>query len=176
MSALLVLLCGRPFSGKSTVASRLQALAGCTVVSLDDINERRGLRSGSGLPIDEWERTHRLAIVEVQAALREGRCVVVDDTSSLRLLRDRWRAAAAEANARFRLAFVAADAQEREARRESARLSESRPHVDDGVLDSHLASFEDPFPDEHATTIHSEHDPRTWIEALELPTGSQSAE
>jgi hypothetical protein len=39
------------------------------------------------------------------------------------------------------------------------------------VLDGHLASFEDPAPDEHAVTIRSEQDPSAWIQALELSAG-----
>ncbi len=88
----LVVLCGLSFSGKSTVARAIQAELRAVVVSLDEINARRGLHGGQGMPIAEWQRTHQIASDEVTAALRSGATVVVDDTSSPRFLRDGWRA------------------------------------------------------------------------------------
>lgn len=166
MRRLLILLCGPSFAGKSTVASRLRDSAGFFVVSLDDINAGRGLRSGSGLPVEEWERTHQVAIAETRKALRETGRVVVDDTSSLRFLRDRWRQVAAEADAAFELVLVEVESTEWQRRREHVRLSRSRPDVDDEVLASHLASFEMPAPDEHALVVRSDQEHSAWLESL----------
>ncbi len=57
----LVLLCGTAFSGKSTVARTLAPSLSASIVSLDEINERRGLWGGDGIPVEEWMRTHELA-------------------------------------------------------------------------------------------------------------------
>ncbi|WP_152364235.1 AAA family ATPase [Microlunatus speluncae] len=67
----LVLLCGRSFSGKSTVAGYLAAELGGELVSLDDLNAERGLWGGDGIPIEEWSRTMDLAHDRV-AAVREA--------------------------------------------------------------------------------------------------------
>jgi predicted kinase len=171
MHRLLVLLCGRSFAGKTTVASRLRDSAEFVVVSLDGINARRGLRSGAGLSVDAWERTHQIAIAETRRVLRETGRVVVDDTSSLRFLRDRWRQVAIEERAAFRLVLLEVETSEWERRREQVRLSQSRPDVDDEVLRAHLTSFQDPGLDEDALVIRSDQEPRSWIGSLGLPNG-----
>lgn len=53
---LLVVMCGRSFSGKSTLA--LADRLGAQRVSLDAINEERGLRGGADIPVSEWMRTN----------------------------------------------------------------------------------------------------------------------
>jgi predicted kinase len=80
MGGYVVLLCGRSFSGKSTVARKLQAALDGTVVSFDDTSSPRFLRDG-------WRRlsadlgTHlvlvfidasREAIIRRQAANRSN--------------------------------------------------------------------------------------------------------
>jgi hypothetical protein len=60
MGGYVVLLCGRSFSGKSTVARKLQAALDGTVVSFDEINSERGLHGGQGIPIAEWARTNEM--------------------------------------------------------------------------------------------------------------------
>ena len=96
----LVLLCGTSFSGKSTVARALAPSLSARIVSLDEINERRGLWGGDGIPVEEWVRTHEVASAEVRQLLAAGTSVVVDDTSSPRSLRDGWRSLAEAAGAR----------------------------------------------------------------------------
>ena len=48
MTGQMVLLCGRSFSGKSTVASSLAHSLPGSVVSLDEINEERGCTGVKG--------------------------------------------------------------------------------------------------------------------------------
>jgi predicted kinase len=149
----LVLLCGASFSGKSTVARTLAPMLPASIVSLDEINERRGLWGGDGIPVEEWMRTHQFASDEVRALLAGGRSVIVDDTSSPRFLRDGWRALAAEAAARFTLVYVDVDHATVRRRRTANQADPQRRDVADAVLDQHLADFEPPAADEHAVRI-----------------------
>ncbi|WP_410788262.1 AAA family ATPase [Kribbella sp. C-35] len=151
----LVLLCGTSFSGKSTVARALAPRLAARIVSLDEINERRGLWGGDGIPVQEWIRTHELASAEVRELLRSGTSVVVDDTSSPRFLRDGWRSLAREVGARFTLVYVEADHATVRRRRADNRLDPQRRDVADAVLDQHLADFEPPGADEHAVRVTS---------------------
>ena len=79
------LMCGLTFSGKTTVAKRIASDFGCDYLSLDDINDERGLWGGHGIPAEEWERTHQIALERMSERLEQGSCVVVDDTNNLRL-------------------------------------------------------------------------------------------
>ncbi|MFG1622558.1 AAA family ATPase [Kribbella sp. NPDC049227] len=150
---LLVLMCGTAYSGKSTYARALAAKVDAVVVSLDEINERRGLWGGDGIPVEEWIRTHELAGAEVRALLAAGRTVIVDDTSSLRSLRDGWRSLAAGAG--FVPIYLDVDHPTIRRRQAGNRVSAARRDVADAVLEQHLADFEPPGSDENPVRVAS---------------------
>jgi predicted kinase len=152
-STRLVLLCGTSFSGKSTMARSLAPLLSARIVSLDEINERRGLWGGDGIPVEEWMRTHELASDEVRGLLASGTSVVVDDTSSPRFLRDGWRSLAAATGALFTLIYVDVDHATIRRRRAANRLDPRRRDITNAVLDQHLADFEPPTDDENAVRV-----------------------
>ena len=149
----LMVLCGRSFSGKSTVASWLGEGLDGQVISFDAINEERGLRGGDGIPLEEWSRTYDLARDRARHALVEGQTVIVDDTSSPRFLRDGWRSLAKDAGAPMVVVFVDTAVEVLLARQQANRSSGARQDVTDAVMTEHLATFEPPGPDEDAVRI-----------------------
>lgn len=151
-------MCGKSFSGKSTVARALAPRLRARVVSLDEINERRGLWGGDGIAVAEWVRTHELASAEVRELLSSGSSVVVDDTSSPRFLRDGWRSLAVGLGAGFTLLYVDVDDATVRRRRAANRLDPRRRDVADDVLEEHLAGFEPPGDDEDAVRVRSVED------------------
>ncbi|WP_405059410.1 ATP-binding protein [Kribbella sp. NBC_01505] len=157
MTPRLVLLCGTSFSGKSTVAQTLAPRLAATIVSLDEINARRGLWGGDGIPAKEWIRTHAEATTETRALLTAGTSVIVDDTSSPRFLRDAWRALAADADAdaQFTLLYLDIDHAEIHARRAANQTTGGRQDLTDEVLTQHLADFDPPHPDENPVYLSS---------------------
>ena len=155
---MLVLMCGTAFSGKSTFARALAAKIQALTISLDDINERRGLWGGDGIAVEEWQRTHEIATAEVRAGLDAGRTVVIDDTSSPRFLRDGWRSLAAQAGVGFALIYLDVDPETIRRRQADNRISQGRRDVTDEVLEGHLAGFEPPEPDEAAVRVKSVQD------------------
>ncbi|MBT2530617.1 ATP-binding protein [Arthrobacter sp. ISL-48] len=152
----LVLLCGRSFSGKSTVALQLSTALPADVVSLDMINEERGLFGGQGVPVEEWIRTHEIATAEVLELLSRARTVVVDDTSSPRFLRDKWRSAARSVGAAFALVFVDTTEEVLLQRHRVNRSALERHDVTDSVMMEHLEGFEAPEPDEAFVSFEPE--------------------
>lgn len=152
-SGRLVVLCGRSFSGKSTVAAWLREGLDGEVVGFDAINAERGLSGGQGVPVAEWARTGELASRRVRAALQHGRTVVVDDTSSPRFLRDGWRPLAVELDVPLVLVFLDTAVAAVRQRQLANRDSRTRPDVTDAVMDEHLAGFEPPGPDEPAVVV-----------------------
>lgn len=162
---MLVLMCGTSFSGKSTFARALAAEIHGLVISLDEINERRGLWGGDGIPVEEWQRTHQIATAEVRAHLLGAeagagssvgaRNVVVDDTSSLRVLRDGWRELAGEVGVGFELIYLDVDHATIRRRLAENRVDRGRRDVADVVLEEHLAGFERPAAAEGAVRVGS---------------------
>lgn len=88
MKPTVIILCGLPHSGKSTLAEAL-GTDGFAVISLDAINRDRGLGlKGEPVPGYEWQETHRLALVRMKELLEDGRDVVWDDTNYAAWIRD----------------------------------------------------------------------------------------
>lgn len=153
MTGRLVLLCGRSFSGKSTVAASLADSLPGQVVSLDQINEERGLHGGDGIPLSEWARTNELAQGRVIARLRADQTVIVDDTSSPRFLRDGWRALCSSAGAPMVLVYVDTSMDVIRRRLMDNRVTGQRGDVTDEVMAAHQESFEPPEEDEQALRV-----------------------
>lgn len=140
----LVLMCGLSFSGKSTLATQLAVELDAELMSLDGINEERGLHGGQGIPLEEWANTNRIAHERAGALLASDRHVVVDDTGSPRFIRDAWRATATESAAPFVLVWVQVSPELQRHRVLANRDQPSRADVTDGVLTEHAATFEPP--------------------------------
>ncbi|BDZ50766.1 hypothetical protein GCM10025867_30070 [Frondihabitans sucicola] len=140
----LTLMCGLSFAGKSTFATLLARELGAQVVSLDAINAERGLDGGQGIPLDEWATSDRVAHERVDALLRQGKHVVIDDTGSPRFIRDQWRSAANTVGVPFALVWVRIDRRLQQDRVARTRARNDRPDVTDAVLAEHAASFDSP--------------------------------
>lgn len=149
----LIVLCGPAFSGKTTLALRLQDELGYAIVSADRIMAETKPKPPC---VDEdWSSVHRTALSRVQAHMEEGRRVVVDDTACFRFLRDNYRRLAAEAGKSFRVLTVRLSDEEIWARAYANRENPVRHDVADDVLARHLATFEWPTPDEEALDVTS---------------------
>lgn len=144
----IVLLCGRSFSGKSTVAAELSGMLPAVVVSLDAINAERGLQSGAGVPIEEWVWTHEISQARTREVLKTGGSVIVDDTSSPRFLRESWRGLARDLQVPLVLVYVDTLVEVSLERHAANRADQRRMDVSDEILQAHLKSFEAPTVDE----------------------------
>lgn len=148
----MALMCGLSFAGKSTLAAGLAEALPAGLVSLDLINEERGLQGGQGIPLEEWAETNRIAHERGRELLGAGRHVVVDDTGSPRFIRDGWREIADESGAPFVIVWVQISPELQQARVHANRQSRGRPDVTDAVLHDHRAGFEPP-TDEEALVV-----------------------
>ena len=144
----MALMCGLSFAGKSTLAAQLAEVLPATLVSLDLINEERGLHGGQGVPLEEWAETNRIAHERGREFLDAGHHVVVDDTGSPRFIRDEWRKIANRSGAPFVVVWVQISPEIQQARVRANRQSRARPDVTDAVLHDHRASFEPPTDEE----------------------------
>lgn len=149
----LVVLCGLPYSGKSTWASRLAPLLDAEVVSLDAINDERGLGFGGDghIPPEEWERTHQLASRRIERLLAEGRSAILDDTGAYLWLRDRYRLWAKELGVGFGVLYFDVPLYELRQRMAANLTNPTRPHVLPNVFDQLAEVFEPPYPEERDT-------------------------
>ena len=167
MASRLWLLCGLAFSGKSTLARAIAVARGARVISLDAINEERGVGfGGEGLPPEVWGETFELALERLDTALKRGEEVVIDDTSCFRFLRDGYRGVARRHGCRVILVVLDVPAREiRRRRRENAASGVRRP-IRDEVFDRLADTFEWPGAEEHPVRYSAEDHAESWIASL----------
>ncbi len=159
----LILLCGRPFSGKTTLAGRLAADRRAAEISFDAINLERGLHGGDGLPVAEWARTLEIAKQRTAALLARSSLVVVDDTLCFRWLRDAFRELARAAGAHPILVYLDPPEEVLRERMEENRRTQDRRRIEPSVLAAHLAAFEAPGEDETPIVLRCAAEIDTWL-------------
>jgi len=164
MARAVYAMCGIAFSGKSTAARSIARELGLALISLDAINEERGLDGGKGIPDAQWEKTSLIAMDRLRSLLKAGRAVVVDDTFSHRFLRDRCGRVAEELGCRFRILFMDTPFDVIDARRRANASNPVRGAIEDAVFDHHRDRFQFPTNDEPVVRLRSEADLAAWIE------------
>lgn len=151
------MMCGMPFAGKTTLAARLAAHLDAGRVSLDDINTERGLPDGgTGLPVEEWERTRRIALGRLEEMMRTGRDLVLDDTCCFRWLRDGYREVAARNAYESYVVFMDTPLEELLRRRTSRFMK-------DEVFEAVRGAFELPESDERTLPFRHGNDVDRWL-------------
>jgi len=146
----LFIMCGLPFSGKTTLASSIAAKRHAVLISLDEINESRGLRFGGEGAISQaqWQETHQIALSRLAEALSSDADIVIDDTNCFRFLRDNYRRLADAAGYRTVVVLVDTSTEEIKRRIFENRITKKRRHVMMDVLDNLITDFQWPTDDE----------------------------
>jgi predicted kinase len=159
----LYLLCGMPFSGKTTLAKALIAHLHASYISLDDINESRGLFGGEGIPVEEWEKTHSIAMQQLHSLMELQQDIVLDDTSCFRWLRDRYRDFAVRQSYQTVLIYLDSAIAEIQRRMEENTKTEVRHGVRQSIVDEMAKTFEPPQPDEVVIQYSPDQRIEEWV-------------
>ena len=144
MRPTALLLCGLPYSGKSTLAEALIA-DGYFLISLDAINHERGLGlHGQSVPGSEWMETHRVALERLRAYVQAGHSVVWDDTNYAAWIRDPIFEAALEAGSEPVVVFVDTPLEIVRARAVDTKVRGLRPACPEEDFERVIRDFERP--------------------------------
>lgn len=179
MRPTALLLCGLPFSGKSSLARALAA-DGYSVISLDAINNERGFGlHGESVPGAEWMTTHGIALERLRTEISRGSNVVWDDTNYAAWIRDPIFEAALEAGAMPVIVFVDTPAEIVKQRADRSASLGDRPACPSDDFVRVLRDFERPACGVHIDgTMPPEQALKTLVSALahEKPAHSESKE
>ncbi len=170
----LLILCGLPFAGKSTLAIALADHLSMHLVSMDAINAERGLGlNAAAIASDQWAETYREMYRRLDVILATGESVVYDAPNATRQERDDARAVAARNNAATRIIYVPIMPDEARAHLLSNRVNPTRHDVRDADFGDVLRRFEPP-NDEPDTIAYDPIIPvAAWIRRI-FPTVSSA--
>jgi len=125
--AALYILCGLPFSGKTTLALALADQHNCVHLDLDALASLKGFSPEEEITDKQWSLMFREAHKQLAALLSAGRSVVFDAVNYDRAGRDRLRAIAQENGSSVYIIYVKLPAWKLEQRRRANRDNHQRP-------------------------------------------------
>ena len=144
---VLYILCGLPFSGKSTAARQLAEAKDADIVELDAVNTELGIGLTPITP-EEWSRSYKECYQRLQRLLRAGRSAIFDATNFTLRQRDEVRQVATDAGADAVVVYVRLTRAIAERRFLENRLNRRRHDIRDEDF-AHVAdNFEEPGDDE----------------------------
>ena len=151
-----------PFSGKTTLGKSITKYLNSFYISLDDINAARGLNGGDGIPVEEWEKTHFMAMQQLPELMISGRDIVLDDTNCFGWLRDRFRNLGLQHNYQTIIIFLdipLAEILSRMANNDNRRRHGVKPEI----IQEMVRTFESPQSDEIVIRYTIEQPIAKWI-------------
>ncbi|NDJ75780.1 MAG: ATP-binding protein [Chloroflexi bacterium] len=161
MKPTLYILCGYPFSGKTTLARAIIELRpDCKHISVDEIKTGISDQSNDGI----WEQAFAEAYRRTRRFLLKGQSVIFDATNFLVKVRDKARTVAQASNADSRVIWVNTPQQEAKNRWLVNRQSKERKDVSDDDWLEVTGQFEIPGTRERTIEYCGE-DIKDWIEA-----------
>jgi predicted kinase len=165
----LVITCGLPFSGKTTLSREVAARTGLVRVSVDDLVPNLG-RDGAGMtPSSTWRDAYLQAIRQTEEHLGRGESVVFDSVGHTRKNRYRLARVAKRADARSLIVRLAVGRSEALARLESNRATPTRPYVPIDGFNEIADAFEEPAETECVLTYSPNQSLATWIDETLVP-------
>ena len=164
MSQHLFLLCGLPFSVKSTMGRSLAKELGSVHVEVDQHHlDNEGTFPGRRVERAEWIAAYRAAYARVEDALAAGKSVVFDAVSYRRLQRDRIRRIALKHGIPMTILYLDVDPELAKSRMAANRIEQTRPNVPDADFEEVKAGIELPMPDETWIAYRPAEPPESWI-------------
>ncbi|NJR44554.1 MAG: ATP-binding protein [Hyellaceae cyanobacterium CSU_1_1] len=159
----LYLLCGMPFSGKTTLGKSIAQHLSCPYISLDEINEAKGLFGGDGIPVEEWEKTHFLAMEQLPSLMESGQNIVVDDTSCFRWLRERFIDFVKPYDYQTVIVFLDIPLSVIKKRMKQNEETKARHRVKQNIIEEMAKTFEPPQADENVVRYSVNQSIDEWI-------------
>ncbi len=160
----LYLLCGLAFSGKSTLAKTMVDYLNCAYVSLDDINKKRGLGfGGDGIPSQEWEKTHHVAIGILENLMQLEQDIILDDTNCFRWLRDRFREVAKRHNYVTKVIYLDVPLDLIHLRMQRNEQIKERQGIKEDIFAELMQNFQPPEVDENILLFKQNYTLKDWL-------------
>jgi predicted kinase len=169
----LLIICGVPFAGKSTLARELARQLPGRRIDIDELNAAQGRGAGGDdMTQQDWDAIYGESFRLLAESLAAGVSVVYDGHCWTRWQRDNLRRIAEERGATTAVIFVTTSEEVGRARWQANRAQQTRHDVSDENFASALAYYEPPQPDEIAASYDGTIDVALWVEQLlHAPTG-----
>ena len=160
----LYIMCGLPFSGKSTLAKTIATTTDSQLVGFDLVWKEEEDNLDPDLnKTKEWEFILDLAFKKIKSYLKEGKSVVYDDTNLKKEHRDKLRDLAKRFNAESKVIYINTSLDEIRKRIERNLNTQVRHNVSDLNFQSSLAQLEVPINEQNIIEYKAGTDINLWL-------------
>ena len=160
----MLIMCGYPFSGKSTLAGRISEVFGMRVVAVDDLHVRHGTAAETDqIANRDWLLAYKAAHRDAERCLTNAESVIFDSVGYTRKDRDRLRRIAGRHRASSLVVWLDVSASDARRRLERNRKQRQRANVPVVNFLQIVSRFEAPAGDEATVIYRSNDDPGEWI-------------
>ncbi len=164
----LFVLCGLPFSGKTTLARALARQLQLEHIEVDAVHRERGvLAAERPLGPQDWRAAYLRSLRRAALVLRQGRSVIFDATSHRRAQREQLRRLAQANGATMTIIHLDLPLAEINRRRSGNHQAPQRPAIPDAEFDRVAEQFEPPQPSDGVVVRYTAQCSfETWIAQL----------
>ena len=162
--AILYIMCGQAFSGKSTLAKEIAKYAGATLVSQDAIRFEKEKEVKLLGQKPDYHEVLEISKQKIQEALRRGVSAVFDNTNAGFKHREEFRQIANECKARSVVVYLNTSDEELKKRQEANRITKERHDVNEEELQKVRDRFEAPTSNENVLVYFPNEDIPEWLQ------------
>lgn len=159
----LYVMCGLPFSGKTTLARALANQCGFVHLDLDAIARAKSLFPEEGISDEQWGQVFREVYRQVATLLTSGKSVIFDAVNYDRVGRDRLRTIAQQSGSSVHVIYMNLSIQKIEQQRQANQANHQRPPVRDKDFVELAAGFEIPTVEENLIVYDGTQPVPEWI-------------
>jgi predicted kinase len=160
---VLYILCGLPFSGKTTLARALANQCGFVHLDLDALARTKDLLPEEGINDEQWSDVFREVYEQLMILLKSGKSVVFDAVNYDRVGRNRLREIAQQSDSVVHIIYFKISIREIEQRRQANQAHHERPSVRDQDFAALDAEFESPTIEENILIYDGTESIPDWI-------------
>lgn len=164
----LYILCGLPFSGKTTLAKKIAEYTKSELVAFDKLWQQFKKDSLTSINGDEgWRLTRNFAKKRVSRILRNNRSVVYDDINVRFEHREELRNIAKEYGATSIVLYLKTPVDVRTERMKNNLVEKKRHDVESKNIKKALTQFEEPKSDENVIVFSPSDNLNKWLKRLD---------
>ena len=161
-AVMLYILCGLPFSGKTTLQTELVKRFGFQAVSVDLIMDERDMWREGHPTQDDWNIGYSEAYRQVQDHLMAGETVIFDCANLRFHEREAARQIAERLGRPYRLIYVNTPREEILRRRQRNEETKERGPVDQEMMEAAQQMFDEPTESERPILYNYRTDMEEW--------------
>lgn len=162
--AKLYIMCGLPYSGKTTLQKELVKRLGFQAVSVDRIMDEKDMWREGHPTQEDWNTAYSEAYRKIKEYLKEGKTVIFDCANLPFHERENARKIADSLGIIHQLIYVKTTKEEILRRRQKNKQTKERGHLDRETMENAFNLFDEPTESEHPVIYNHHMNLDDWIE------------